>query len=263
MKEEKFELDSDGIKVRGKIFKSEFGDPARPGRTDQEISAPAVIILHGIPRSKPAPDDPGYLPLARELTELGFLTIFFNFRGAGESEGNFNILGWSQDLRTVIDWLVQKHSPERIALIGFSGGASVAIYNSARDERISALVSVSSPAYFSVIGIGKEVELWLKSFREIGLIRDPKFPESISKWLKEFEEIAPINWIAQLSPRPILIMHGEKDEVVPKRHAEMLYEKAKAPKELYWVKDGLHRLRIDKHAINKAENWLLAWKEGM
>jgi len=250
MREEKFEIKSDGIKIRGRIFQPE-------GKT----SAPAVILLHGIPRSKPAPDDPGYLPLARNFAEMGFLALFFNFRGAGESEGNFQILGWSQDLKAVLDWLAQNHHPEKIALLGFSGGAAVAIYQSARDPRISALASVSSPAHFSALEIEKDLELWLKSFREIGLIRDPDFPKSVSGWLKEFEEIAPINWVDQLSPRPILIIHGEKDEIVPARHAQMLYEKAKAPKELFWVKEGMHRLRINERALEKAKGWLQSWKE--
>ena len=252
MRENKFELNLDRIKIRGRIFVPEFID-----------HSPAVIILHGIPRAKPAGNDPGYLPIAKELAEAGFLTVLFNFRGTGESEGNFHIYGWSKDLKGVIDWLSEKFSPNRIALWGFSGGGAIAIYNSAKDMRISAVVSASAPAHFSALGVEQAVDLWIKNFREIGLIREPDFPSSISDWLKEFEEIAPIHWIGSISPRPVLIMHGEKDEVVPREHALMLFEKAKSPKELFWVKNGAHRLRLDRSAILKAKQWLLSWREGL
>lgn len=249
MKEKSFETSSDGLKIRGRIFEPEL-----------KKSLWAVILLHGIPRSKPQPNDPGYLPFGRELAEMGFLTVFFNFRGAGESEGNFQILGWSRDLTTIIDWLTSKYQPERICLVGFSGGAAVAIYNSAQDSRISALISVSSPAHFRALQLENQIDAWLKSFREIGLIREPNFPSSVSDWLKEFEEIAPINWIERVSPRPILLIHGEKDETVPVKHAEMLFERAKEPKELFLLKDGLHRLRMDPRALHRIKECLQAWK---
>jgi len=244
------EFSSDGLKLRGMIFEP-----------DTQGSCPAVVLLHGIPRSKPQPGDPGYLPLARDLAGMGFLTVFFNFRGAGQSHGNFHILGWSRDLNAMLDWLITNYGPERICLLGFSGGAAVAIYNAAQDFRISALVSVSSPAHFRTLVNEDQIEQWLKCFREIGLIREPDFPKSVPEWLKEFEEVSPIKWIEKISPRPILIIHGENDDTVPAKHAQMLFERANEPKEIFWVKNGQHRLRVDEHALKRAKDWLKSWKD--
>jgi hypothetical protein len=55
IREEAIEIGVDGIVVRGKILKTE----------NLPASAPAVVILHGIPQSKPVPGDPGYLPMAQ------------------------------------------------------------------------------------------------------------------------------------------------------------------------------------------------------
>ncbi len=250
MKLKDFQVYSAGLKLAGKVLE--------PEDYSEQI---AVLILHGIPRAKPEPGDPGYLPFAHRLCSLGFLTIFFNFRGTGESEGNFHILGWAEDLKAVINWLEQEYAPRGIVLVGFSGGGSVAIYHTAQDPRINALVSISSPANFSALGVDRIPELLIKNFKEIGIIRQPDFPPDLSRWLKEFEEIAPIKWIDKVSPRPLLIIHGEKDELVPKNQAEVLFNKAKEPKELYWIKDGVHRLRTDPRVWEKIKNWLLNWRE--
>jgi len=251
MREESFDLAVNGITVRGKMFCPEKLD-RRPA---------AVVILHGIPRSKPVPGDPGYTPIARELANLGFLTIFLNFRGCGDSEGNFHILGWAEDLKALIDWLEKKYSPRGIALLGFSGGAAVAIYTAAQDRRVSAVVSASCPANFDVLGVKNAAETWIKGFREIGLIRDPDFPGSVKDWLKEFEQVKPINWVERINPRPVVFIHGDKDEIVPVEQAKLLYNKAREPKKLYLIKNAPHRLRLDERAVAKTRGWLLSWKE--
>ena len=120
---------------------------------------------------------------------------------------------------------------------------------------------MSSPANFSALGVDRIPELLIKNFKEIGIIRQPDFPPDLSRWLKEFEEIAPIKWIDKVSPRPLLIIHGEKDELVPKTQAEILFNRAKEPKEIYWIKDGVHRLRTDPRVWEKIKSWLLNWRE--
>jgi len=251
MREEKFEVKVEGLAIKGWLVVPK----------DYEKKRFCVFVLHGIPRSKPSPDDPGYMPFVRELASNGFLSVFFNFRGTGESGGNFHILGWARDLKAVLSWLAQKYAPEKIALVGFSGGASVAIYHSAHNPDIDAVISVSSPAHFSALGVDKVPELLIKNFRQIGLIRDDTFPSSVSRWLEEFEEISPIKWVDKISPRPILFIHGEKDELVPLEHAQMLYEKAGEPKEFFCIKNGQHRLRVDRRALDKIKSWLINWKE--
>jgi alpha/beta superfamily hydrolase len=250
LREKPFEIIVDGIVVRGRIFIA----------PDLARRAPAVVILHGIPRSKPTPGDPGYAPMARELAQLGFLSLFLNFRGCGESEGNFHILGWSEDLQSLIDWLRKEYAPRGIALLGFSGGGAVAIYTAARDKRVSAVVSASSPANFDALGADGKLDAWMQGFREIGLIRDPDFPASLPAWLKEFEQVKPIDWVDKIAPRPVLFIHGEKDEIVPLDHARLLFEKAGEPKELFIIKNAPHRLRLEANAIAKAKDWLAAWK---
>lgn len=248
IEEKPFTVRVDGLLLSGRWFAA-----------DQEGKKPCVLILHGIPRDKSGQHDESYSLLARRLAALGWISIWFNFRGAGESEGDFHILGWARDLAGVVGFALEqmKADPLRLAVIGFSGGAATAIYTAAQDERIRAVAALSSPAEFS---FGKfKVKEWLKRFREIGLIRNSNFPADENAWENEFKEISPRKWIDRISPRPVLIIHGRQDEVVPVEHASILFEKANNPKQLVIVEAG-HRLKHSPEAVAGAVSWLEAWK---
>jgi uncharacterized protein len=253
MKQEPFKLRVGNLTIRGQVFKPDQSN--RP--------TPAVVILHGIPRNKPDPRDKGYAPMAKKLARMGFICALLSFRGCGASGGNFSILGWSEDLKSLLDWMEKEYQPSGTALLGFSGGAAVAIYTAARDKRVSAVLSASAPAFFEVLGLQKDAGSWIERFREIGLIKDSEFPESIADWVAEFDRIRPVKWVHKISPRPVLFMHGDQDETIPVGHAKMLYKKARGPKELFVIKGAPHRLRQDGAAVAKALDWLKEWKESL
>ncbi len=73
--------------------------------------------------------------LVRSYRDLGVDSVRFNFRGVGESEGEFdNAVGEVDDLLAVLRWLEQHNSGARLLLAGFSFGSSVAaqaVYRSA------------------------------------------------------------------------------------------------------------------------------------
>jgi fermentation-respiration switch protein FrsA (DUF1100 family) len=196
--------------------------------------------------------------MARQIALAGFAAVFFNFRGTGESSGNFHLNGWSQDLIWVLDFLCSRMevNPERIYAAGFSGGAAAAIYTAATDMRVKALVSVSCPAKFDAISQFKNTDVWIKGFRRIGLFRDPGFPPSIKDWTAEFEEMAPVKWVDKISPRPLLIIHGEEDELVSRDQAEDLFARAREPKELVWIPGGPHRLRTVPQVAGIIISWI-------
>ena len=249
MRTEDIRLEPDGITIRGTLsFPPGF----------QSGTAPLVVLCHGIPRGTPTPGDRGYLPLIERLAGEGFLTAHFNFRGTGGSGGSFELLGWARDLSAVLDYLLKKPEvdPRRIALMGFSGGAAVSIYVAARDPRISAVVSCASPARFDFVGNEDHVVMLMEHFRSIGLIDDFECPVSIREWEEGFAEVAPEEWISRLSPRPVLIVHGTRDDTVPIDHALRLHRQAGEPKELKLVEGGEHRLRESDEAVSFAVNWL-------
>jgi fermentation-respiration switch protein FrsA (DUF1100 family) len=53
-------------------------------------------------------------------------------------------------------------------------------------------------------------------------------------------QVRPMDAIASLSPRPVLLVHGARDELVPVSNAYALYAAAREPKEIYVIADAEH-----------------------
>ena len=79
--------------------------------------------------------------------------------------------------------------------------------------------------------------------------------ESIDSILK----MKPINSIDKIAPRPLLIMAGKRDGIVPwERHAKILFEKANEKKKLVLFDEGDHKLLV-KPTKEKALNEVIEW----
>lgn len=242
------------LRVNGLELAGELHAPS------SDKTSPALCICHGIPAVPPDPADRGYALLAQRFCSAGFVTLIFNFRGTGRSQGNLDILGWSRDLQAALDFLyaVKNINRNRFCLMGFSGGAAVSVYVAAHDPRVSLLVACACPADFRSMRQRETPQEMIERFRRIGVIRDRNFPSSVEEWERGFEIISPIEWIDKISPRPLLLVHGDADELIPLEHAQKLYQKAKEPKELKIVPGGKHKVRLEKAAMDFVLDWLKA-----
>jgi len=80
----------------------------------------------------------------------------------------------------------------------------------------------------------------------------------MEEWLNGFKVISPIQWIGKVSPRPLLLIHEDSDEIVPVEHAYRLYQEAREPKELTILPGARHKLRLEEKAMTTALDWLKA-----
>src|SRR5258708_16461423 len=106
---------------------------------------PACIVLHGFGRNK---DAGNVLKPCAMLGELGYVTLRFDMPGCGESEGEKGRLICLEQVGAVSEALsmLARHpavDPARIAVMGSSFGAAVAVYAGGVDSRIAAVVSAS------------------------------------------------------------------------------------------------------------------------
>lgn len=243
-----FSLISDGIRLAGEMVLPEKTPPPYP----------VAVICHGIPGGRPANGDPGYRPFARQLAASGFLSVLFNFRGCGESGGNIDLAGWGNDLSAVLEMIDQRDDVDktRVNLVGFSGGAAVSVKVAAADKRVSAVALMAAPAEFSFL-FERDVAMELiAKAKQIGSIRDQDFPPDPTAWIDGFYSVTAEDAIGAVAPRPVLIVHGTEDEVVPVEHAHRLFAQAGEPRELVLLDGVLHRLRQEPRALQAAVKWL-------
>ena len=189
----------------------------------------AVIMIHGIGGNRG-----DALRFGRDLAEKGYGVLWFDLRGHGESDGETTSFGLYEirDARAAVEFLKSRPDvvAERIGVYGISLGGSVAIMAAAEIPELRAVVADSTFASME----------WLvrNQFSQL---------ESIPDWLAPLElavggwqakanplDIAPVERIARIAPRPVLILHGDADTMFLVDNARMLYEAASDPKEL-WI----------------------------
>lgn len=165
------------------------------------------------------------------LAGEGYNIFAFDYRGYGLSEGVPTIDGVHNDALAALEFVVslQNSNTTPIFILGQSLGGAISIYTVAitnHKNRISALIVDSAFSDYRVIAREKLSEFFLTY-----LFRYP-----ISLLVDNY--YSPVNWIRMVNPVPILIIHGDKDKIVPPSHSLNLYEKAEFPKDL-WIIDGV------------------------
>ncbi len=161
-------------------------------------------------------------------------------------------------MKVVIDYLctLPEVDKSRLSLLGFSGGAAVSVYVASQDSRVSCVAACACPAEFTFITEADEPRSVIDYFRSIGVIRDEDFPQSAEEWLNGFRLVRPVEYVAGIAPRPLLLVHGSKDETVDISHAYRLYDRAGEPKQMIVVDGAGHRLRQDDRAMAIVIDWL-------
>lgn len=229
---------SDGLTIRGSFV------PARNGAT--------VILSHGH-----GEDRTQMLPEARLLTRHNFGALLFDWRAHGESEGTASTRGDRErlDLTAAIDFLAGRADVDagRLGVLGFSRGGSVAIAVAAKDHRLRGVVA----------------EAAAPSLRE-ALLRDVRGPHMLARWPAlwaarragiDIDGVQPEAAISSLSPRPILIIQGARDRVVPVSDAHRLYAAARQPKTLWLIQGADHGGYMEREPV-EYERRLVAFFTG-
>jgi uncharacterized protein len=199
--------------------------------------APAIVLCHGIGTGRRE-----CLPIALRFSGAGYNVLCFDFRAHGMSDGQFSSVGLHEtnDVIGAVQYLKQRPEvdPKRIGVVGFSMGAVATIQAAAQCTDIAAVVADSAYASF--------LEAVRYSFRVV--VRLPHFPIAPiamhwAKWIVHVDpsHLRPVDVIGRIAPRPILLMHGTLDEIVPLHHAYSLFQAAEEPKEL-WIIPGAHHV---------------------
>ena len=216
--------------------------------------SPAAILIHGFPSpTRPGPPSRTYHQLAERIAdELGWTTLALSLRGCGESDGEFSVSGWIDDVRRATDHL-EALGAAGVWLVGSTTGGSLAILAGAADERVRGVAVAGARADFD--DWAREPKRLLDHCRTVNVIKHEDSPADFETWASELETERPIDRIAALADRPVLILHGERDRQVPARDARDLAD-AHGSAELRILHGGDHRLRNDPRCVALLLGWL-------
>jgi len=200
----------------------------------------AVILAHGFRNTS---DDMG--KLAKLYYEEGFDVLLPDSRGHGDSEGDYIGYGW-HDRLDYLDWidlLVEDYDAEDIILHGNSMGAATVLMTSGEDLPNEVKGIIADSGYSTV---KDELAHQLKHL--YGL---PAFPlldvTSVITKMRAGYTLGGASSIEQVKNNelPLLIIHGEDDDLVPTAMSQEIYDAAGGEKELWLVPGAGHTKAFD------------------
>jgi fermentation-respiration switch protein FrsA (DUF1100 family) len=195
-----------------------------------------VILCHGHPGNRMEA-----LFAAQTLHDAGFHVLLFDFRALGQSEGTLSSIGFYEvnDLLGAADYLHTR--PEmaglRMGVFGISMGGAVSIMTAAQDPRFEAVVTHG--AYASLDrAIENRGRYYLGPFGKALSIPVTKIGR---RWIDvDPRDVAPVDVISRVAPRPVLLIHGERDRIIRPDNANDLYEAARAPRQIRFLPRSWH-----------------------
>jgi alpha-beta hydrolase superfamily lysophospholipase len=234
---------------------------------------PAFIVMHGFGSNM---NSNNVLEPCAMFEKLGYVTLRFDMRGCGASEGERGrILCLDQvaDARGALTFLAQqKHvEPERIGLIGSSFGAAVAVYAGGVDKRVAAVISSGGwgDGVRKFRGQHSTPEAWAKftTMLEEGKRHREKtgkslmvprydivpipphlrghlaagsiemFPAETAQSMYDFRAD---DVVGKIAPRPLLLLHSSTDSVTPTEQSIEMFKRAGTPTDLHLFADTDH-----------------------
>ncbi|MCD6074871.1 MAG: hypothetical protein K0Q70_1754 [Rhodospirillales bacterium] len=281
--EEKIVIQSGNLKLAGIVH--------TPDDLKKGERRPALVINHGFGGHK---DGPQQIWTANKLASMGYVTLRYDFRGCGESEGK---RGWVipqeevDDARAAVTYMQGRAevNSDRVGMTGTSFGGAVAIYAAGIDKRIACVISQGGWA--DGMSIAQErfptPEKWQAYIDRVDAARRKKIETGEDQYLHRYDVVPvperlrasidersifqfpveteltkfyfrPIDVIGNISPRPILLLHAAGDSVTSSKGSLEMFSRSKPPTELHLMTDVDHFMfgEDDDRVDNLVGGWL-------
>jgi len=174
------------------------------------------------------------------MPAAGFNVFALDYRGYGGSAGTPSLEGAQLDIDAAMRSLLARPDvdPKRIVIFGQSLGGALAIHYVAHTPyraNVRALVADSAFSDYRLITKEKLAGFFLT------------WPLQWLPWLTVDNDYSPEASVGALSPIPLLLIHGDRDAVVPFHHSQRLFDLAGEPKEL-WIVPGAGHIQSSNSA---------------
>jgi fermentation-respiration switch protein FrsA (DUF1100 family) len=211
----------------------------------------AVILLaHGYGDNRPE-------WIQALFAKKGFGVMSWDARAHGESGGEVSTIGYLEvlDVKAALEYVLAQPDVKHVGAWGGSMGAATIIRAAAEFPQIQAVFADSS--YTS---LDDEIN-YLVPYPLINPLT--KFIATAETGLS-LDQVAPLDDIGKISPRPVYIVQGLADTVAPPDTGEKLYNAAHEPRFL-WEKENVPHMqmyednprRYQKRMVAFFDEWLL------
>jgi len=218
---------ADGTKLHGWFLKAKT---AKPKGT--------VVFSHGNAGSLGH-----HLGFVMWLAEAGYQVFMYDYRGFGKSGGEVDREGMVEDVKAAFKYVCERPDvdPERLVSYGHSLGGAKSV-TAIAEEKPNGLKAIVIDGAFA-------------SYRAMATLVGGQFGASMIS-----DELSPKDFIKKITKTPLLVVHGDRDQVVPFSQGRELFDLANEPKTLFEVKNGRHgnSLARDHGAYRKK---MLEWLE--
>jgi fermentation-respiration switch protein FrsA (DUF1100 family) len=187
-----------------------------------------VVHFHGNAQNMTA-----HFPFVAWLPAEGFNVFTFDYRGYGSSEGKPGRKGVYQDCVAALDYVRGRRDVDTDAIVvlgqSLGGANAIAVLGGGGTPEVRAVAIDSSFYSYRLIAQDK-----IGQIPVLSLLRRPL------AYLLVTDGLSPGPFVEGVSPTPLLVFHSTDDQVVPYRHAQMLYASAGEPKQLVTIPGGRH-----------------------
>jgi fermentation-respiration switch protein FrsA (DUF1100 family) len=193
-----------------------------------------VILLHGYGANRME-----MLKRASILVESGYGVLLYDQRASGESQGNVRSAGWAdvKDVPAALAFLLEREEvdPDRIGILGFSVGGQIAVQAAAEMDELRAVVA-EEPGFAALEDLSplrSPYERWIAlnywfGFKGLEWRTGIRAPSGVAEG------------IADIAPRPLLLVAAGSPEKSEHRLIRYFYERAGEPKTLWEVPEASH-----------------------
>ncbi len=231
-----------------------------PLNYDEGNRYPAILMVHGGP-------DGLYTKRFHASSQLwaarGYAVLRGNPRGSSGHSfkfgmGNFKDWGGKdfQDLMNGVDYIIGRGiaDPEHLAIMGGSYGGFMTFWTITQTNRFAA--AIGSAAISNWFSLYAQTET---GYAEFGFDGTPYEVRNL------YDKFSPVNHVSSVTT-PLLIIHGDEDQVVPVGQAVEYYTALKKhgktvkfvrfPRERHGIREPIHRITLDKEQSEWLETYL-------
>ncbi|MFH0884556.1 MAG: alpha/beta fold hydrolase [Candidatus Micrarchaeota archaeon] len=199
--------------------------------------------------------------LADCLSENGFTVLRFDFSGNGESGGKLEDTTYSKmlgEVRAAVT-LLESRGIKHIGVAGHSMGAMLSLLAAQQDKRIAAVGFISGSSQAARVREVFPADAIEKAEKE-GSSEAFVYGRNIllkKEFLFDVERFN-VGHAAAVLGRPLLIIHGTEDEIIPFFHARQIHSWAQEPKTLELM-EGVDHLFRDEIHLRKLQGIVCSW----